>query len=592
MSEKILVAVGWPYANGPLHLGHVAGAYLPADIFARYQRLKGNDVLMVSGSDSHGTPITVQADQEGITPREVFERNHAGFLDIWQQLGISFDLFTHTDTENHHRVSQDMFLKLRENGYLFQAKQKQLYSEAAKRFLPDRYVEGKCPICGYESARGDQCDNCGNLLDATALIDPKSKIDGSAPVVREVEHFFLDLPAFTTRLVDWLGNKGFWRPNVMNFTLNYLKQGLQPRPITRDLDWGIPVPLPGFDGKCLYVWFEAVIGYLSASIEWAKNHDKPEAWKDWWYDSQARTYYFVGKDNIPFHAIIWPAQLMGVKRLYEDDPTKTLNLPHDLPAAEFLNLEGAQFSKSRGWAVWALDFLKDYDADPLRYYLTGNAPEQRDTEFTWHDFVRRNNDELVATWGNLVNRSVSFTNKNFEGKIPQPGLMTQSDVKLLAQIDVAFGPIGDLIGACHFKQALGEAMALARDVNKYFDENAPWFEIKKDKARTATIMYVTLRAIDSLKILFAPFLPFTCQRLHRMLGHSGDLLGKQLVSEYEESTRKHAALTYDYSGVTAQWKPSQLPVSQSLGPVAPLFEKLDEKIVEQERSKLGTTNVE
>ncbi len=303
MSEKILVSVAWPYANGPLHLGHIAGAYLPPDIFARYHRLKGDDVLMVSGSDSHGTPITVQADKEGITPREVFERNHLGFLDIWQQLGITFDLFTHTDTENHYRVSQDMFLKLRENEYLFQATQKQLYSEVAKRFLPDRYVEGKCPICGYESARGDQCDNCGNLLDATALINPKSKIDGSTPVVREVEHFFLDLPAFTKRLVDWLGDKGYWRPNVMNFTLNYLKQGLQPRPITRDLDWGIPVPLPGFDGKCLYVWFEAVIGYLSASIEWAKNNNQPETWKDWWYNPDAKTYYFVGKDNIPFHAI-------------------------------------------------------------------------------------------------------------------------------------------------------------------------------------------------------------------------------------------------------------------------------------------------
>ena len=587
MSERILVAVGWPYANGPLHLGHVAGAYLPADIFARYQRLKGNDVLMVSGSDSHGTPITVQADQEGITPREVFERNHAGFLDIWQQLGISFDLFTHTDTENHHRVSQDMFLKLRENEYLFQAKQKQLYSEAAKRFLPDRYVEGKCPICGYESARGDQCDNCGNLLDATALIDPKSKIDGSAPVVREVEHFFLDLPPFTTRLVDWLGNKGFWRPNVMNFTLNYLKQGLQPRPITRDLDWGIPVPLPGFDGKCLYVWFEAVIGYLSASIEWSKNNGKPEAWKDWWYNQEARTYYFVGKDNIPFHAIIWPAQLMGTGRLYEDDAAKSFNLPTDVPANEFLNLEGAQFSKSRNWAVWALDFLARYDADPLRYYLTANAPEQRDTEFTWADFIRRNNDELVATWGNLVNRTLSFTNKNFEGRIPQPGLMTQADVRLLAQIDVSFAPMGDLIAACKFKQALGEVMALSREVNKYLDESAPWFEIKKDRSRTSTIVYVTLRAIDSLKVLFTPFLPFTCQRLHLMLGYPGELLGKQIVREYEEATRKHAALTYDYSGVTAQWKPSQLPVGQSLGPIAPLFEKLDPKIAEEERNKLG-----
>ena len=587
MSEKILVSVAWPYANGPLHLGHIAGAYLPSDIFARYHRLKGNDVLMVSGSDSHGTPITVQADREGITPREVFERNHLGFLDMWQQLGISFDLFTHTDTENHHRVSQDMFLKLRQNEYLFQATQKQLYSEVARRFLPDRYVEGQCPICGYESARGDQCDNCGNLLDATALINPKSKIDGSTPVVREVEHFFFDLPAFTKRLVDWLGDKGYWRPNVMNFTLNYLKQGLQPRPITRDLDWGIPVPLPGFDSKCLYVWFEAVIGYLSASIEWAHDHNRPEAWKDWWYDPAAKTYYFVGKDNIPFHAIIWPAQLMGTERLYEDDPAKTLNLPSDVPAAEFLNLEGAQFSKSRAWAVWAPDFMRAYDADPLRYFLTANAPEVRDTEFTWNDFVRRNNDELVATWGNLVNRSLSFTNKNFDGKVPQPGLMTQADVQVLARIDVAFGPIGDLIAACKFKQALGEVMALAREVNKYLDETAPWFQIKTDKARTGTTMYVALRAIDSLKILFAPYLPFSSQQLHRMLGYQDNLSGRQIVREFNEATRKHAALTYDGGGVKAQWTPSQLPVGQALGVVAPLFEKLDEKVAEQERSKLG-----
>jgi len=592
MSEKILVCVAWPYASGPagtgpLHLGHIAGAYLPPDIFARYHRLKGNQVLMVSGSDSHGTPIMVQADKEGISSREVFERNHAVCLDVWQRLGISFDLFTHTDTENHHRVSQDLFLKLREKEFLFQARQKQLYSEASKRFLPDRYVEGKCPICGYESARGDQCDNCGNILDATQLINPKSKMDGSTPIVREVEHFFFDLPAFTKQLVDWLGAKGYWRPNVMNFTLNYLKQGLQPRPITRDLDWGIPVPLPGFDGKCLYVWFEAVIGYLSASIEWAKNNGKPDAWKEWWYNQDAKTYYFVGKDNIPFHAIIWPSQLMGVERLYEDDPTKTLNLPYDVPAAEFLNLEGAQFSRSRAWAIWATDFLSRYDADPLRYYLTANAPEQRDTEFTWHDFIRRNNDELVATWGNLVNRSLSFTAKHFEGKTPQPGLMTQSDAKLLAQIDVAFEPIGNLIAACRFKQALGEVMALARDVNKYLDETGPWFEVKKDKARTATIMYVALRAIDSLKILFTPFLPFTCQRVHLMLGYSSSLLGDQVVREYDEATRKHAALTFDYSGVTAQWKPSQLPVGQALGPIAPLFEKLDPKMTEEERSKLG-----
>ncbi len=587
MPDKILVCVAWPYANGPQHLGHIAGAYLPPDIFARYHRLKGNDVLMVSGSDSHGTPITVQADKEGVTPREVFERYHLLFLETYQQLGITFDLFTHTDTENHYRVSQDMFLALHDHGYLFKQKQQQLYSESAGRFLPDRYVEGTCPICGFDRARGDQCDNCGNLLDATQLIDPRSKIDGSAPVVRETEHTFFDLPAFTARILEYLKDKGYWRPNVMNFVLNYLREGLKPRPITRDLDWGIPVPRPEFQDKVLYVWFEAVIGYLSATIEWAKNNGTPDRWKEWWYDPSARTYYFVGKDNIPFHAIIWPAQLMGTQRLYEDDASKSLNLPADVPAAEFLNLEGQKFSTSRNWAVWAPDFLSRYDADALRYYLTGNAPEQRDTEFAWADFVRRNNDELVAAWGNLVNRVISLANKHFEGKIPAPGLMDHEDAQLLAQIDIAFGPIGDLIGACKFKMALGEVMAQAREVNKYLDTKAPWFQVKEDRVRAGTTLYIALRAIDSLKTLFAPFLPFSSQRVHKMLGYGGDLLGRQVVREYKESERSHRALTYDASSLTEKWKPSQLPVGQAFGPIAPLFEKLDEKIVEEEKARLG-----
>jgi methionyl-tRNA synthetase len=587
MPDKILVCVAWPYANGPLHLGHIAGAYLPPDIFARYHRLQGDAVLMVSGSDSHGTPITVQADKEGVSPRELFERHHGSFLETWQQLGVTFDLFTHTDTENHHRVSQDMFLRLHEQGYLFKQKQQQLYSESAGRFLPDRYVEGVCPICGFDRARGDQCDNCGNLLDATQLINPRSKIDGSTPVARETEHYFFDLPAFTARIVDWLGNKGFWRPNVMNFVLNYLKEGLKPRPITRDIDWGIPVPLPDFKDKVLYVWFEAVIGYLSATIEWARNNGAPDRWKEWWYEPAARTYYFVGKDNIPFHAIIWPAQLMGTQRLYETGESKSLNLPTDVPAAEFLNLEGQRLSTSRNWAVWAPDFLSRYDADALRYYLTANAPEQRDTEFTWADFLRRNNDELVAAWGNLVNRVISLAAKHFDGKVPPPGLMDHEDAQLLAQIDVAFGPIGNLIHACRFKSALGEVMALAREANKYLDGKAPWFQVKEDQVRAGTTLYVALRAIDSLKTLFAPFLPFSSQRVHRMLGYSGDLLGRQIVQEYRETERTHVALTYNASSITEQWKPSQLPVGQAFGPIAPLFAKLDEKIVEEEKARLG-----
>ncbi|HEY4691189.1 MAG TPA: methionine--tRNA ligase [Anaerolineae bacterium] len=587
MPEKILVCVAWPYANGPQHLGHIAGAYLPPDIYARYHRLKGDDVLMVSGSDSHGTPITVQADKEGVRPRELFERYHLTFLETWQQLGITFDLFTHTDTENHHRVSQAMFLRLNEQGYLFKQTQQQLYSESAGRFLPDRYVEGTCPICGFEHARGDQCDNCGNLLDATQLINPRSKIDGSTPIVRETEHYFFDLPAFTPRILDYLRDKGYWRPNVMNFVLNYLKEGLKPRPITRDIDWGVPVPLPEFNDKVLYVWFEAVIGYLSATIEWAGNNGTPDKWKEWWYDPSAKTLYFVGKDNIPFHAIIWPAQLIGTQRVYETDEAKSLNLPTDVPAAEFLNLEGQKFSTSRNWAVWAPDFLSRYDADALRYYLTANAPEQRDTEFTWADFVRRNNDELVAAWGNLVNRVISLASKHFEGRVPPPGLMDREDAQLLAQIDVAFDPIGQLIDACKFKAALAEVMALAREVNKYLDGKAPWFQVKEDRARAGTTLYVALRVIDSLKTLFAPYLPFSSQRVHTMLGYSGDVLGKQIVRDYQESERAHRALTYDASTITETWKPSQLPVGQAFGPIAPLFAKLDEKIVEEEKARLG-----
>ena len=480
-----------------------------------------------------------------------------------------------------------MFLRLHEQGYLFKQRQQQLYSESANRFLPDRYVEGTCPICGFDPARGDQCDNCGNLLDATQLINPRSKIDGSTPALRETEHYFLDLPAFTQRILDWLGDKGYWRPNVLNFVLNYLKEGLKPRPITRDIDWGIRVPLPEFKDKVLYVWFEAVIGYFSATIEWAYHNGTPEKWKEWWYDPSAKTYYFVGKDNIPFHAIIWPAQLMGTQRVYEDDESTSLNLPTDVPAAEFLNLEGQKFSTSRNWAVWAPDFLARYDADALRYYLTANAPEQRDTEFTWADFVRRNNDELVAAWGNLVHRVISLAGKHFDGKVPAPGLMDPEDAQLLAQVDIAFRPIGNLIGACRFKAALGEVMALAREANRYLDSKAPWFQIREDRARAATTLYVALRAIDSLKILFAPFLPFSCQRLHGMLGYGGDLLGRHIVRDYKEAERSHRALTYDALTITEQWTPSQLPVGQAFGPIAPLFEKLDEKIVEEEKARLG-----
>jgi methionyl-tRNA synthetase len=585
--RKILVGVAWPYANGYQHLGHLAGAYLPPDIFARYHRLVGNDVLMVSGSDAHGTPITVRADAEGVPPQEIFERYHQTFLETYQQIGLTFDLFTHTDTENHHRVGQDIFLKILENGYLYREVQRQLYSRQEGRFLPDRYVEGECPYCGSPDARGDQCDNCGKLLEPTELINPRSKASGDTDLVlRETEHYFLDLPKLSDALATYLSvDKDHWRPNVINFARNYVKD-LHGRPITRDIDWGIPIPLPGYEGKCLYVWFEAVMGYFSASVEWAKNRGTPEAWKAWWYDPEALTYYFIGKDNIPFHTVIWPAELLALGQLYCDGCETDLNLPYDVPANEYLNFKGTKLSKSRGAFVEVPYFLEKYDPDALRFYLTATAPETRDTEFSWEDFVERNNNELVATWGNLANRMLSFAYKRFEGKVPEPGPLDDEDQELLAKVEAGFETVGELYNACKFRAALGEALALAREANGYLDRKAPWFQIKEDPAAAATSVYVILRVVDNLKTILAPILPHTAQRLHEYLGYDSQLFGTQHVVEYEEETRSHRALTYDHSGAIGAWVKSELPAGQALREPAPLFRKLDESVIEEEYARL------
>jgi len=588
MTETIHVSVAWPYANGDLHVGHLAGAYLPADIFARYNRLKGNRVLMVSGSDSHGTPIMVTADAQGKTPREVFEHYHARFLQTQKDIGISYDLFTHTDTENHHRIAQDFFTALREAEALYLETQKLLYDEQAERYLPDRLVEGQCPVCGYEQARGDQCDNHGGLLDALELINPRSKLTGSPPVVRESEHYFLDLPAFTEQLKVYIANKDHWRANVINFTRNYLDQGLQGRPITRDIEWGIPVPLDGWEGKALYVWFEAVMGYFTASVEWAHNTGQPDAWKDWWYEPSAKIYNFIGKDNIPFHTLIWQAELLGVGRIYEDDPSRQLNLPYDVPANEFMNIEGEAFSKSRNWAIWLPDILQRYDPDAIRYYVTAVMPEARDTDFSWDDFVARNNNELVAAWGNLVNRTLSLTHKHFEGQVPDPGELRPADQALLAKVEAGIDEVGGLLGAVKLRAALDAAMSLARETNRYLDDQAPWFQVKEDKAAAATTLYTVLRVIDTLKIMLAPFLPFSAERLHAMLGYEGQLFGDQHIQTYQESTRDHGALTYDGSKATGRWAASQLAPGQKLGDIKPLFKKLDEEVAQQEKARLGT----
>jgi methionyl-tRNA synthetase len=589
MAQNILIGVAWPYANGYQHLGHLAGAYLPPDIFARYQRLVGNDVLMVSGSDGHGTPITVRADEEGVSPREIFERYHQTFLETYQQIGLTFDLFTHTDTENHHRVSQDIFLKILENGYLYSEVQAQLYSPQEGRFLPDRYVEGICPHCGYPDARGDQCDNCGKLLEPTELIEPRSKASGDTALeLRKTEHFFLDLPKLSDELEDYLyDDKEHWRPNVLKFARNYVESGLRGRPITRDIDWGIPLPLPGYEGKCLYVWFEAVIGYFSASVEWAKNQGTPEAWKAWWYDPAARIYNFIGKDNIPFHTVIWPAELLAIGQLYCDNCETDLNLPYDVPANEYLNFKGTKLSKSRGAFVEVPYFLSKYDPDALRFYLTATAPETRDTEFSWEDFVERNNNELVATWGNLANRMLSFAYKRFDGAVPEPGELDAEDRALLEKVEAGFETIGALYDAVKLRAALGEAMALAREANGYLDRKAPWFQIKEDRQAAATSVYVILRVVDNLKTILAPILPHTAQQLHEYLGYEGQLFGTQQVVEYEEQARSHRALTYDHSGAVGTWSKSELPAGQALREPAPLFKKLDESVVEEEYARLG-----
>jgi methionyl-tRNA synthetase len=590
MSDKILVAVAWPYASGPRHLGHVAGFGVPSDIFARYQRLKGNDVLMISGTDEHGTPVTIAADKEGIPPKELVDRYNQVIGDDLYRLGLSYDTFTRTTTRNHYRVTQDIFKTLYDKGYIIKKTALGAFSPSTGRTLPDRYIEGTCPICGYPDARGDQCDNCGNQLDPSDLINPRSKIDGQPPEFRETEHFFLDLPAFADELSAWISQQDHWRPNVRKFALN-LVDDLKPRAITRDLDWGVPIPLPGYEGrydKRIYVWFDAVIGYLSASVEWAHNRGTPEAWREWWQNTLSRHYYFMGKDNIVFHTVIWPAMLMGYGNggAVVGGAGEPLQLPYDVVSSEYLTMEGQKFSSSRNIVIYVKDFLSRYDPDPLRYFLTIAGPETQDADFNWAEFVRRNNDELVATWGNLVHRTLVNTYRNF-GAVPEPGQLTERDLALINEVEQGVEKVGGLLDAAHFKLALTEAMALAGQVNAYLSETEPWKLVKTDKARAATVLYVALRCVDNLKIMLTPFLPFTSQRLHEMLGYDGYIAGPLEFREYtEEDGSSHRVLTGDYATWIGRWQPSQLPVGQPLREPQPLFKKLDLKVVDEELARL------
>jgi methionyl-tRNA synthetase len=586
--KKILVAPAWPYAAGHRHLGHVAGFGVPSDAFARYHRLKGNDVLMVSGTDEHGTPVMVAADREGKSYAEIADIYNESFREDFRRLGLSYDCFSRTTTRNHGRVAQDLFKTLYEHGAIIEQTMLVSFSATTGHTLPDRYIEGTCPICGYPEARGDQCDNCGNQLDPIDLIDPRSKIDGSTPEFRETKHLFLDLPQFADALRTWISGHGEWRANVRNFSLKLLDE-IRPRPITRDLDWGIRIPVEGYsedENKRIYVWFDAVVGYLSASIEWARMTGTPDAWRDWWQNPDSEHAYFQGKDNVVFHTVIWPAMLLGYGTGGEFGAGRApLELPDNVIATEYLTMEGRQFSTSRQHSIYVRDFLDRYDPDPLRYYLVAAGPETQDTDFTWAEFVRRNNDELLANWGNLANRTLTNAHRNF-GAVPEPGELTDADRALLAGVDGGFDTVGGQIEAGRFRAALAETMRLASTVNQYVSDQAPWALIKTDRERAATVLYVALRAVDSLKTLFTPFLPHTSQLVHELLGHEGWLAGPLEFREVDEDGQKHVVLTGDYASWIGRWEPSDLRPGQALQEPRQLFRKLDESVVGEELQRM------
>jgi methionyl-tRNA synthetase len=595
MSRHILAAVAWPYANGPRHIGHVAGFGVPSDIFSRYHRLAGNQVLMVSGTDEHGTPILVQADQEGVPPRALADRYNRVIAEDLQRLGLSYDLFTRTTTRNHYAVVQEMFKTVYRNGYMIERTTRGAISPSTGRTLPDRYIEGTCPICGYDGARGDQCDNCGNQLDAEQLINPHSRINGETPEFVETQHFFLDLPALADALGAWLQTRTDWRPNVLRFSLNLLDD-LRPRAMTRDIDWGIPIPLPGWEenpNKRFYVWFDAVIGYLSASIEWARRSGDDDAWRAWWTDPAAESYYFMGKDNVTFHSQIWPAELLAYdgKGAKGGSPGEfgELQLPSEIVSSEFLTMEGRKFSSSRNVVIYVRDFLSRYSPDSLRYYLTAAGPETNDTDFTWAEFVRRNNDELVAAWGNLVNRTLSFTAKNL-GSIPAAGELTAVDRALLAATGGGFGSVGAEIERSRMRSGLAEAMRVVTETNKYLSEQAPWKLRDADPDRMATILHVALQAVSDCTTVLSPFLPHSCQRVHELLGRGGTLAPEPELREVDDldGGPAYPVLTGDYRA-DARWESADLVVGTPIAAPTPLFAKLDPSVVDEELARMEGT---
>ena len=542
---KILVCVAWPYASGPRHLGHAVSTFIPADVIARYHRMKGDEVLMVGGSDMHGTPTMVRADEEGVSPSVIAERYHALHAKNIEQLGVRYDLYWNTADPHHKEWVQEIFLALKKKGQVYERTMISPFCRAGNHFLPDRYVEGKCPNCGFENARGDQCDNCGHLWDPFDLIGPRCRIHGTAPEKRETSHFFFRFSALEARLKQWIfDDKEFWRLPVLTFAKSWLDEGLKDRPITRDLEWGIEVPVPGYETKRIYVWFEAVMGYLTATKEWYRRSGRSDGWKDFWYDPKARHLYFVGKDNIVFHTLFWPAILMG----YDEK----LTLPYDVAATQYLNFSGERMSTGRGSGIWLPELLERFDPDQIRYYGIATMPETKDTDFEWADFERRNNNELLAIYGNFVHRALTFADKNFGHEVPPATFLDATDKAMVRAIEQQAGKVAQNLEYVHVKDAMKEAIQLARLGNQYVDQKAPWNLLKSDRAACATAIHVALRVSRALAIIMAPFLPRSSSRLWHALGYDSDVHGERWDEALDD-----------------------LPAGQKLRVGKPLFAKID-----------------
>ena len=542
---KILVCVAWPYASGPRHLGHAVSTFIPADVIARYHRMKGDEVLMVGGSDMHGTPTMVRADEEGVSPSVIAERYHALHAKNIEQLGVRYDLYWNTADPHHKEWVQEIFLALKKKGQVYERTMISPFCRAGNHFLPDRYVEGKCPNCGFENARGDQCDNCGHLWDPFDLIGPRCRIHGTAPEKRETSHFFFRFSALEARLKQWIfDDKEFWRLPVLTFAKSWLDEGLKDRPITRDLEWGIEVPVPGYETKRIYVWFEAVMGYLTATKEWYRRSGRSDGWKDFWYDPKARHLYFVGKDNIVFHTLFWPAILMG----YDEK----LALPYDVAATQYLNFSGERMSTGRGSGIWLPELLERFDPDQIRYYGIATMPETKDTDFEWADFERRNNNELLAIYGNFVHRALTFADKNFGHEVPPATFLDATDKAMVRAIEQQAGKVAQNLEYVHVKDAMKEAIQLARLGNQYVDQKAPWNLLKSDRAACATAIHVALRVSRALAIIMAPFLPRSSSRLWHALGYDSDVHGERWNEALDD-----------------------LPPGQKLRVGKPLFAKID-----------------